>query len=76
MTQIVTSRVTVTVEELAKMFGIDRQILLNRRCRVAANLPPVLQLKGQREPIWLMEDVLRWLRERTPYAGEKTAGPP
>lgn len=76
MSQIVTSQVTVTVEELAKMFGIDGQTLLNRRCRVAANLPPALQLKGQREPIWLIEDVLRWLRERSPYAGEKTGGPP
>ena len=66
MTEITINKLTLGTKDLAELLGVEERTILNRRSANPESLPPALDLP-QRDPVWLTEDVLRWLRERSPY---------
>lgn len=58
-------KLTYDAEELAAVLGLSKQTVLNERSRSPEKLPPALDL-GWRAPVWLVEDVHTWLRDRSP----------
>ena len=56
---------TLDSEGLAEILHISVHTLYNRRAKDQASVPLPLDMPGN--PIWLYDDVIAWLRERSPY---------
>lgn len=57
----------IGIDGLARLLYRDRATLLADRCRAPDRVPPAYRVPGTRQPLWLVEDVLRWLREHPEY---------
>lgn len=56
---------TINSEQFAEILHITVETFYNRRSTAPESLPPPLDLPGK-QPLWLYEDVLNWLRSRRP----------
>lgn len=56
-------KITVGVEELATMLGRAPASIRMARCRSPESLPPAIRIPGQRRLVWLVDDVVEWLRK-------------
>ncbi len=65
-------KLTYNLTELAEVFGISEQTLLNTRSDHPSEIPPALNLHWSRRPVWLIEDVHEWLRARSPMQQDRS----
>jgi len=67
--QIESLPAVLSIEELARILRKKPGTITTDLCRAPHRLPPPCTPPGQREQIWLAEDVLDWLRAfRRPVA--------
>lgn len=50
------------VDGLAQLLHRDRSTILADRCRAPERVPPAHKARGTKEPLWLLDEVLDWLR--------------
>lgn len=50
------------VDGLAQLLHRDRSTILADRCRAPERVPPAHKIRGTKEPLWLVDEVLDWLR--------------
>ncbi len=50
------------VDGLAQLLHRDRATILADRCRAPERVPPAHKARGTKEPLWLLDEVLAWLR--------------
>lgn len=55
--------VIIDVNGLARLLYRTPATLLEDRVRRPDSLPPALLPPGSRKPLWIVDDVIRWLRE-------------
>lgn len=60
----------VDFDGLARLLHRDRATLVADRCRAPHRVPPAYRVPGTRQPLWLVDDVLQWLREHREYEVE------
>jgi hypothetical protein len=60
----------VDFDALAWLLHRDRATLVADRCRAPDRLPPAYRVPGTRQPLWLLEEVLQWLRQHPEYEGK------
>ena len=62
------------LDGLAKLLHRDRATILADRCRAPQRVPPAHKPPGTKEPLWLLDEVLHWLRAHPDLrAGAKPA---
>lgn len=52
----------LNLDGLAKLLHRDRATILADRCRAPERVPPAHKAPGTKEPLWLLDEVLAWLR--------------
>lgn len=57
------TRLTVDVDGLAEILQTSSNSIRTRLCREPHTLPPRLKLPGNTRLLWLMEDVMNWLKQ-------------
>jgi len=57
------SNPVVGLDGLSVLLHRDRATLIADRCRAPDRVPPAYRVAGTRQPLWLVEDVLQWLRQ-------------
>lgn len=50
------------VDGLAQLLHRDRSTILADRCRAPERVPPAHKIRGTKEPLWIRDEVLEWLR--------------
>ena len=60
------------ISELSLLLKKSPAVILADRCRAPHRLPPSCEPPGTRQPLWLLEDVLAWLRQ---YQKQPTPAP-
>lgn len=63
---------TVDFAGLAALLHISRSTIVTLHSRARHRLPPACRVPGSREPVWIVTDVLAWLR-RHPEGDGATA---
>lgn len=53
----------LNILQIAEMLGKSPQTVIADRSRAPHRLPPACTPPGTRQPLWILEDVLAWLRE-------------
>jgi hypothetical protein len=53
---------TLNVDALAQLLYRDRATILADRCRAPERVPPAHKPLGTKEPLWLLDEVLAWVR--------------
>lgn len=61
------------LNELSHLIKKSPRSILADRSRAPGRLPPDCTPPGTRAPIWLLEDVLAWLRQHRHQPGERQA---
>ena len=51
------------ISELSILLKKSPAVILADRCRAPHRVPPSCEPPGTRQPLWLLEDVLNWLRQ-------------
>lgn len=62
---------TVGFDGLADLLHINRATVVTLHSRARDRLPPAFKAPGSREPLWIVGDVLAWLR-RHPESSTQT----
>lgn len=57
----------LNVDALAAMLHRDRATILADRCRAPERVPPAHKAPGTKEPLWLLDEVLTWLRSHPDF---------
>ncbi len=52
----------IGVSELSLLLGKTPMAILADRCRAPHRVPPSCEPPGSRQPLWILEDVIAWLR--------------
>lgn len=71
------SKPTVFDDGLAQILGLTPLTLAKKRCTDPGSLPPHCLPPGSKRPIYIVEDVLAWLRQYqvTPFQGKRRGRP-
>ncbi|GEM_PF-1856412 len=56
------------LDELARVLHRDRETIKADRCRAPQRVPPAYKIPGTKEPLWLLDEVLEWLRQHPEHA--------
>lgn len=59
------------LDDLARLLHRDRNTIKADRCRAPDRVPPAFKVPGTKEPLWLLDDVLDWLRQHPESASGK-----
>ena len=56
------SGLVLNLDELSHLLHRDRSTIKADRCRAPGRVPPAHKAPGTKEPLWLLDEVLAWLR--------------
>lgn len=51
------------LNDLARLLHRERNTLKADRCRAPGRVPPACKIPGTKDPLWILPDVLDWLRQ-------------
>lgn len=54
---------TAGFDGLAELLHVSRSTIVTLHSRARHRLPPACRVPGSREPVWIISDVLAWLRQ-------------
>lgn len=52
---------TLTAQDLAEILHLNHRTVINRVNANPESLPPPIRLPGNKQPLWLPQDVQAWL---------------
>lgn len=64
------------IDGLAQLLHRDRATLIADRCRAPHRVPPAYKIPGTKWPLWILEEVLDWLRQHPENGGTRQVGRP
>lgn len=56
------SNLVLNLDGLARLLHRDRATILADRCRAPERVPPAHKILGTKEPLWIRDEVMEWLR--------------
>jgi hypothetical protein len=71
----------LNLDGLSQLLHRDRATIKADRCRAPERVPPAHKAPGAKEPLWILDEVLAWLRAhpdspRTPSTAPRRPGRP
>lgn len=57
----------LNLDGLSQLLHRDRATIKADRCRAPERVPPAHKVPGAKEPLWLLDEVLAWLRSHPDF---------